>query len=169
MLDLLNTLSVDQILLYLVMFALAAKEVINFISWVKEKYNLKFDKDYNRKEELRKFEIFCEELKKQNSETQTMCRDLEDKLIKIDSKFSDRVAYMEDKIDKITTSNMHDIKSWIVDKHHNLMKQGYIDDFSMDTLEKRFSDYVALGGNSYIEGLMNELRQLAHMSGKKTE
>ena len=167
MLELLNTLTVDQIILYLVMFMLAFKEVVNFASWFKEKYDLKFNKDYNKKEEAKKIENLYEEVQKQNNVTQTMCKDLEDKLITIDNKFSERVNYMEDKIDKITTSNMHDIKGWIVDKHHTLMKQKSIDDFTMDILEKRYSDYVALGGNSYIASLMGELRNLSH--GTKEE
>lgn len=164
MIDLLNTLTVDQILLYLVMFALAAKEVINFISWAKEKYSLKFNKDYDRKKELEKFERFCEKLQEQNENTQQMCEKLEEKIDDLSDTVSSRIDDVENKINKITTSNMHDIKSWIVDKHHTLIKQSSIDDFTMDTLEKRYSDYVSLGGNSYIGGLMAELRKLAHGS-----
>ena len=165
MLDLLNTLSVDQILLYLVMFALAAKEVINFVSWTKEKYNLKFDKDYNNKQNIEKMEKIYNELQQQNALTQKMCENLEEKINDIAEKFSSRVDIVDDKIDKITLSHMHDIKSWIVDKHHALIKQDTIDDFTMDTLEKRYSDYIGFGGNSYVGGLMTELRKKHHGSG----
>lgn len=162
MIDLLNTLSVEQILFYLIMFVLAAKEIFTVVSWFKEKYNEKFNKDYSKKTEKESFEKLCKELQEQNMATQKMCKDLEVKLDDLSHAFSVRLGAMDDKINKITTSNMHDIKSWIVDKHHTLMKQKRIDDFTMDTLEKRYDDYVALGGNSYIGGLMNELRKKAH-------
>lgn len=162
MIDLLKTLSIEQILFYLIMFVLAAKEIVTLVSWFKEKYNEKFKKDYSKKAEKESFEKLFKELQEQQTQTQKMCKDLEAKLDGIAENFSVRMGVVEDKINKITTSNMHDIKSWIVDKHHALIKQSHIDDFTMDTLEKRYSDYVALGGNSYIGGLMKELRKKAH-------
>ena len=61
----------------------------------------------------------------------------------------------------MTVSDMHDIKQSIVkDYHFFVEQQGGIDDFSLDTLELRFNDYKAEGGNSYIAGLMAEIRQL---------
>jgi hypothetical protein len=43
------------------------------------------------------------------------------------------------------------------------MKKAWVDDFTMDTIEKRFADYLAEDGNSYVEGLVNELRALPHI------
>ena len=40
------------------------------------------------------------------------------------------------------------------------MTKGYIDDFSMDAIEKRYDHYKAEGGNSYISDLMHDLRKL---------
>ena len=58
------------------------------------------------------------------------------------------------------TSDRNDIKSWLVEKHHFFINQGWIDDFSMDTVNRRFSDYVEEGGNSYAESLVNAIRDL---------
>ena len=37
---------------------------------------------------------------------------------------------------------------------------GWIDDFSLDCLERRYQHYADEGGNSFIEGFMEELRAL---------
>ena len=40
------------------------------------------------------------------------------------------------------------------------MGKQWIDDFSLDVVEKRFARYKAEGGNTYIENLVEKLRQL---------
>ena len=84
---------------------------------------------------------------------------------KIDSFVNDvrhKVNKIENQLTRLTESDKHDIKGWIVEKHHYLIKKGWVDDFTMDTLERRYSDYVAEDGNSYVERLMEDLRSLPH-------
>lgn len=65
------------------------------------------------------------------------------------------------KIRDLTDSDMHDIKSWIVDKYHIFFEeQGWIDAFNADTIDKRYEDYKKEGGNSYIDTLMERLHSL---------
>jgi hypothetical protein len=40
------------------------------------------------------------------------------------------------------------------------MQKGYIDDYCLDCLEKKYKHYVKEGGNSFIESLMKEIRNL---------
>lgn len=63
-------------------------------------------------------------------------------------------------INLLITSDKDDIRSWITDKYHCFMKLGYIDDFSLDCLERRFKSYKQEGGNTYVDGMMEELRAL---------
>ena len=81
-----------------------------------------------------------------------------DQLIKnVNEKFSS----IEERIDLLNTSNKDDIRESIVRNYHYFVElQKWIDDFSLDTLELRFSDYLAENGNSYAAGLMSEIRQL---------
>ena len=37
---------------------------------------------------------------------------------------------------------------------------GYIDDFTLDCLERRFKSYKQEGGNTYVDSMMEELRRL---------
>ena len=65
------------------------------------------------------------------------------------------------KIDMLIDSDKDDIKSYITREHHYFCYQrGWIDDFSLDCIERRYQHYTDEGGNSFIEGFMTELRAL---------
>ena len=73
----------------------------------------------------------------------------------------DRFSKIEKKLEDLTESDMHNIKSWIVDQYHKFyVEQGWIDAFSADTLDHRYEDYKKEGGNSYIKTLMDRLHTL---------
>lgn len=79
---------------------------------------------------------------------------------RIDNGFS-RLDDAEGKIGILLSSDLNDIKAWIVEKYlFFFCNQGWIDEFSMDTINRRYNNYVVEGGNSYIEGLVNQLRAL---------
>lgn len=72
------------------------------------------------------------------------------------------------KIDLLIDSDKDDIKSYITREHHYFCyKLGYIDDFSLDCIEKRFKHYSDEGGNSFIENFMKDLRALPIQSPKE--
>ena len=83
---------------------------------------------------------------------------------------------MKDSIDILTTqvhnlilSDRDDIKAFITRQHHYFVYQkGWIDDYSLDCIQRRYSHYIEEGGNSFIEGLMREIRKLPkkHPSGE---
>ena len=65
------------------------------------------------------------------------------------------------KIDILIESDRDAIKTYITKEHHKFCyNKGWIDDFSLDCLEKRFKHYADEGGNSFICGFMQELRAL---------
>ena len=71
------------------------------------------------------------------------------------------------KINLLIDSDKDDIKSFITRQHHYFCyKIGWIDDFSLDCVEKRYQHYADEGGNSFIEGFMDELRALPKQEPK---
>lgn len=148
---LLATYSIKEIIISMIMLIVAMKGSFDFFDWIKLKYKEKFDKDYQQKISEASYE------------------DMEKKIDVLTETINTRLNNIENSIKRLTDSDMHDIKGWIVEKHHSLTMQGWVDDFTMDTIEKRYSDYKAEGGNSYIKGLMEEIRSLPHTSGKKGE
>jgi len=162
MLDLLSTFSVEQIILYTVMLILAIKGAIDLGSWCYNQYKIKFNKDHDAITKQNTLEEHYQKCLSQHKESIARYEEINNKLDVLTKTMDERVNQIEGKIDQLTVSNMHDIKGWIVDKHHILTKRGWVDDFTMDILEKRFSDYKKEGGNSYVGGLMEELRALPH-------
>ena len=47
------------------------------------------------------------------------------------------------------------------------MAQEWIDDYSLDCIERRYKHYIDEGGNSFIGQLMIEIRKLPHQPPHK--
>lgn len=72
-----------------------------------------------------------------------------------------RMDAAEARLQGLTESDMHDIKAWIVNQYHKFyVEQGWIDNYSAETIERRYEDYIKEGGNSYVKELVNRLRTL---------
>lgn len=160
MIELLSTVSVSQILIYGALFAIAAKEFLT----VKDFFN-KRNKDKNTEEnnEKRQVEQILGAIKK----LEDMLCQQEEEDIKLHQDIKDLYEYWkarEKDYHKVLTllieSDKDAIKSFIVKEHHHYIRQGWIDDFSLDTIEKRYSHYKEEGGNSYIGDLIQDLRAL---------
>ena len=117
--------------------------------WREEKKN-KIDKEVNKVQEKKSLENTLENI-------DSRLEKIEKRLDTIEEKLQKNEARMED----LTLSDMHDIKSWIVDQHQYFyVDLGWIDAYHMDVIEQRYKDYKKEGGNSYIESLVARLRTL---------
>ena len=82
----------------------------------------------------------------------------------------DRFKKIEDSIEMLIESDKEDIKAFITLQHHKFVyEQEWIDDYSMECLEKRFAIYEREHGNSFVLGLMNELRALPKRPPREVE
>lgn len=70
------------------------------------------------------------------------------------------VEEIKQNVNLLITSDKDDIRAWITDKYHYFIQLGHIDDFTLDCLERRFKSYKQEGGNTYVDGMMEELRRL---------
>ena len=71
------------------------------------------------------------------------------------------------KIDLLVESDKDDIKAYITREYHYFCEQkGWIDDYSMDCIERRYDHYVEEHGNSFIGGMMEKLRALPRTAPK---
>ena len=76
-------------------------------------------------------------------------------------KQDERLDSFDQKIKDLTTSDMHDIKAWIVKQYHTFyVEQGWINAFDAETIDLRYEDYKKEGGNSYIDTLIERLHTL---------
>lgn len=150
MAELLSQYTIPQIILFIAALIFIVKGVQDTIDFFKNKYNQKFNKDYDAKTKEIRLEEFYEMAGEQHKE---VMMEME--------KVSESVDHLSQRIDRLTESDMHDIKQFIVREYHYFVEQKkQIDDYSLDTILLRYADYKQEGGNSYIEMLIDEIKKL---------
>ena len=150
MLELLETYSFSQIIIFIIFLAIAIKEGITLITWFKDFFRKKFNDDMKN----------TVATNKQNEQIDKIKEDIQI-LIDNQEKIFKEIELFKQQLEMIIESDKDDIKSWITEKHHFYCYEiKWIDDYSMDCIEKRYRHYKDEGGNSFIEELMNELRGL---------
>lgn len=150
MVELLASYSLVDIVAIIIGVALAFRGVIEFYDWSKERLSKIFNKSTQQEKDKEALE--------QNIKTnQKTIKELKENQVLIQTEIKD----IRDLIQLLIKSDMDDIKSYITEKHHFFCyEQGWIDDYSLECLEKRYVHYVREGGNSFIGGFMEELRKL---------
>lgn len=147
LIELLSTYSVGEILIFIVLLALAFKGVIDFYDWAKQK-----------------FQGHVKEVNAEACEMTTIKENI-DELFKMQKAQKESIDKLTDSVNLLLQSDKDDIKAWITEKHHYYCYQlKYIDDFSLDCIEKRYAHYKKEGGNSFVEDLMRDLRSLKKVS-----
>ena len=155
--ELLTTYNISEIFLFAVLAVIAVKGSWDLIDFFKDKYLKKFNKDYAKKKQEEVLQDHYDDCQRQYEETMGAYSELSDKIDNV----IDSVDKIGTKVNELIESDKHDIKQDIVKQYHYFVDRvGWIDDFSLDTLELRFHDYENEGGNTYVAGLMSEIRQL---------
>lgn len=153
MTDLFTNYSVSEIVVFIVVLAFAMKESVTFFDWSKDRLRKVYDKNYESVEQHKELRNEIDDLNKLFEEKKRV----NDTFAKIDLTFEK----INQRIDMLIESDKEDIKSYITEKHHFFVYgQGWIDDYSTECLERRFAVYTQEHGNSFVEGLMNEIRAL---------
>lgn len=150
MLELLQHYSISEIFLFMVFLALAFKSIVSFFEWFEEKikkaFNIKFGKISEK-----------EKMNKRIEDGENLMFQLREHQKRDDEALQD----LSKKIDILIESDRDAIKTYITKEHHEYCyNKGWIDDFNLNCLEKRFKHYADEGGNSFICNFMQELRAL---------
>lgn len=118
--------------------------------WAQGRLRKVFDKEYAQLNDKQK-------IQKQLEQTQSIISTLESNQQSTDKALESLLS----KIDMLIESDRDDIKSYITKEHHYFCYQkGWIDDFSLDCIERRYRHYEEQGGNSFVKNLMSDLRRL---------
>lgn len=139
MLELLNNYSVMEIITFIILLSIAVKGVVDFIDWIKGKLKTLYTKEKSEEDEIQRIT---------NLETSI-------------EKINKSVDELTNKINLLVESDKDAIKAYITKEHHYYCyERRWIDDYSLDCLEKRFAHYIEEKGNSFVENLMDEIRAL---------
>ena len=150
MIELLAKYSLSEIVAFLVTFALAIKGVISFYDWATERLKKTFSKETQRDKEK---EVLEERL--------VYGADKMRALDKQQKQTNEQLKVIHKQLEMLISSDKDDIKTDLTKDHHYFCyKKKWIDDYSLDCMQRRFERYVEEGGNSFIEKLMDEVKEL---------
>lgn len=143
MMELVESYSLHEIVIFLVIFSAAIKGIFDFWDWLKAKVYNHFnkeqsaqDKDVKQDETIKQILATQEILKAENQE-------------------------IKDCLQLLIESDKDSIKSFIIKEHHYYCyEREWIDDYSLDAIERRYKHYTDEGGNSFVHTLVEELRAL---------
>ena len=161
MVELLTSYSLSEIIVFIILLAGAFKGFSSFVDWIRLKRR-KLTLDEMKPEELEK------EINKERLEREKQIQELELRRGKDSAELREQiggvatqVSDLTGKIDLLVESDKDDIKAYITREFHYFCEQKkWIDDYSMDCIEKRYGHYIEEKGNSFIAQLMEQLRAL---------
>lgn len=141
--ELIQNYSLKDIILFIVILAAAIKGIVSWYEWAVGKISTKVHKED-------RYSLLQAEITK---------------LIESQKQTNDTVGEMAKTLQVLVDSDKDDIKAFITQQHHHFCyKVGYIDDYSLDCIEKRYKHYKDEGGNSFIADFMSEIRSLPKKS-----
>lgn len=178
--DLFAQYSIESIIILTLSLIAALKAGSELINWLYSKLKNYFD--YKSKEDIQREELLTgiSDIKiavnSINEKVSNLEKDI-NHLKASDKQQNKKIELASQKnqelIDKMHIVNerlQENARNVIIDKHHYFCYEVQaIDDFSLQSLERRYMYYKMAGGNSYIDSLMDEIRQLpiASLQNKK--
>lgn len=152
--QLLSQYSIETLVILVALLGFSIKAMSELWEWFYNKFKEHFSFRTQRDQDHQQLIEQIKELSNGIKATQEEVQILENNM----TQFSDQM--------KITTERLQEnSRNYIIDKHHYFCYQvKAIDDLSLQSLERRFLYYKAAGGNSFIDGLMEEIRELPRLN-----
>lgn len=148
--ELLQNYSVEQIIIFIIIFAIAIKECVDFADWIRGKFNGMVE-NRNKRDDLKRDVDKIEHTHEEDMK----------KLYEIQVSQNKAIDELTQSVELLLKSDKDEIKAWITDKHHYFVYElKYIDDYSLDCIERRYAHYQEEGGNSFVADLMEDIRNL---------
>lgn len=138
------------IVLCCIMIFLALRGIIEYRNWIKTVTDEAYEKRKKQEERDQRVEKMVADYNKELINISQAIEYIKKSLTKLDSQ-----------VDNLTKSDKDDIKAYITNQYHYFVDgKGWIDDYSMDCIEKRYDMYKTYKGNTFIDDLMEQLRAL---------
>lgn len=152
--QLLSQYSIETLVILVALLGFSIKAMSELWEWFynkfKEHFSFRTQRDQDHQQLIEQIKELSNSIKATQEEVQLLENNM--------NQFSDQM--------KITTERLQEnARNYIIDKHHYFCYQvKAIDDLSLQSLERRFLYYKAAGGNSFIDGLMEEIRELPRLN-----
>lgn len=146
--------SLETIIILIVSLAVAFKFISELVEYFYEKLKAYFN---HQSVKDRKHSEIMEGLTNVRQEVLTLSSKINEQ--------SEEIKQLKEH-EKLTMERLQEnSRSYIIDKHHYFCYEiKAIDDLNLQSLERRYLYYKAAGGNSFIDGLMEEIRELPRIN-----
>lgn len=149
---LLTQYTIPTLVVAMILCIIIFKEIVKFIAWVKksviEPIQQKAQLKQKYEERLSRTEALTTTLLQKNAEQE------------------ESIKAIHESIQLLINSDKDAIKAWITQQHHQLIKQKWVDDYTLSCIEARYEHYQKEHGNSFVADLMKEIRALPHFPPK---
>lgn len=142
--------SIETLIILIVSLAVFFKFINELFEYFygkfKKYFNYQSQKDLKHQEVMESLSSMQQDIKKLQQEIENQSKDIQ--------QLKDR--------EKLTMERLQEnARSYIIDKHHYFCYEiKAIDDLNAQALERRYLYYKAAKGNSFIDGLMEDIRNL---------
>lgn len=141
--------SITQIITFIVLLSIAIKGIVSFLDWAGARIREKIHKEDRPIDIEKKLDIIED----------THCKHIT-ALKEKDEELQSKLNLLTDKINLLIDSDRNAIKAWITEQYYKFTEKGSIDTYSLNCIELRFKHYLRENGNSFIETLVKEIREL---------
>ena len=153
--DFFQKYTVEDIIIAVIVIVSVAKTIGSFVDWIKGKINQGKEQAVYQNEEMQ-----------MNLNNFASCKHNIEKIVQQMEKLTEKVDTIDEAVKDLTESDKEDIKAYITNRYRYFVKEvGYIDEFALDCIEKRYIRYKKEGGNSFIDELMSRIRTLPRETG----
>lgn len=129
MIELLTTFSPMTIVLCCIMIFLALRGIVEYRNWIRTISDEAYAKRKNQEERDKHVEKMVQETNTELKNIHQAIEYIKTSLTKLDSQ-----------VETLTESDKDDIKAYITNQYHHFVDgKGWIDDYSMDCIEKRYT------------------------------
>lgn len=136
------------------MLGIVIKTIHELWDWFRNKFKDKFSKEITDEQRI---DTWTERF---NTLDETLDH-FDKRLDSIDENFQEtkeRLSFIEER-------QQEDTRSYLIDAHHKFCYEvKAIDDINLQSIERNYMYYKTAGGNSFIDGLVQEIRQLPRIN-----
>ena len=130
------------------------EEIMNSLKELKQQVSEQEELSKERSKQITNLSV---QLKEQEDKSQIFQKAIDNQIVK----FTDFETQLQNLCDRMQDST----RAYIIDKHHHYCYQiGAIDDMALQDIERRFMYYKAAGGNTFIDSMMEEVRNLPRLT-----
>lgn len=180
--SLLSMMSIDQLFLVLLSLLVAMKFISDLLEWLYKKlksyFNIQDSKEKQYAAILASVESIKADMDQQKTDAASQYSQINKMSRQLDTQDGEyasmrdtiesqtkELGNLKSQISVLTERTQDSTRAYIIDKHHYFCYQiNGIDDMSLQDLERRFMCYKALGGDTFIDALMEEIRRLPRIT-----